>query len=89
MLVPPLVSSSLLKNSLFARQGPLVIGRLIMPGHRQDAQKGCPARPQRVKDRRRYPPHFVGPFARTMESGERINPSSTSASRISIGTLRI
>jgi hypothetical protein len=33
-----------------------------------------------VKARRRYPPHFVGPFARTMDPGERINPSSTSAS---------
>ncbi len=32
------------------------------------------------EDRRRYPPHFVGPFARTMDPGERINPSSTSAS---------
>ena len=33
-----------------------------------------------MKTRRRYPPHFVGPFARTMDPGERINPSSTSAS---------
>ena len=43
--------SSLLKNSVFARQGPLVIGRLIVPDYRQDAQEGCPARPQRAKRR--------------------------------------
>jgi hypothetical protein len=42
--------------------------------------KGCPARPQASRNRMRYPPHFVGPFARIMDPGERINPSRTSAS---------
>jgi len=32
------------------------------------------------EDRRRYPPHFVGLFASTMDLGERINPSRTSTS---------
>ena len=32
----------------------------------QDAQKGRSARPQASRNRRRYRPHFVGPFARTM-----------------------
>jgi hypothetical protein len=31
------------------------------------------------EDRRRYPPHFVGPFAHSMDLGERKNPSSASA----------
>ena len=44
-------SNSLLKNSVFARQGPLIIRRLIVPYCLQDAQKGCPARPQRAKRR--------------------------------------
>jgi hypothetical protein len=46
----------------------------------QDAQKGRSARPQASRNRRRYPPHFVGPFAPSMNLGERKNPSSTSAS---------
>jgi hypothetical protein len=29
----------------------------------EDAQKDCPARPQANRNRRRYRPHFVGPFA--------------------------
>jgi hypothetical protein len=57
-------------------------------------KKVRPTRPQASRNRRRYPPHFVRPFARTMDPGERINPSSTSTSalqppRISIGRLRI
>ena len=36
---------------------------------------------RRSKNRRRYRPHFVGPFAHTMDLGERKNPSSTSALR--------
>src|SRR4029077_18403685 len=59
----------------------------------QDAQKGqishppnpgaprrafSQARPQASRTRRRYRPHFVGPFARTMDLGERKNPSSIS-----------
>jgi hypothetical protein len=31
-----------------------------------------------VKTRRRYPPHFVEPFAHFMDLGERKDPSSTS-----------
>jgi hypothetical protein len=31
-----------------------------------------------VKARRRYPPHFVEPFAHFMDLGERKDPSSTS-----------
>jgi len=30
------------------------------------------------ENRRRYPPHFVGPFADSMDLGERENPSSAS-----------
>ncbi len=44
----------------------------------QDAQKVRPARPQANRNQRRYRPHSVGPFARTMNLGERKNPSSTS-----------
>ena len=44
----------------------------------QDAQKVCPARPQASRNRRRYRPHYVGPFARTIILGERKDPSSTS-----------
>jgi hypothetical protein len=36
---------------------------------------------RRSKIRRRYRPHFVGPFARSMDLGERKNTSSTSALR--------
>lgn len=32
-----------------------------------------------VKDRRRYPPHFVVPFAFLMDLGERKTPASVSA----------
>ena len=50
-----------------------------------------PAQPRRAKTRRstgkavasedprRYPPHFVGPFAHSMDLGERKNSSSASA----------
>ena len=34
------------------------------------------ARPQANRNRRRYRPHFVEPFACTMDLGERENPSS-------------
>jgi len=47
----------------------------------QDAQKVRPARPQANRNRRRYRPHFVGPFAHSMDLGERKNPSSTSLHR--------
>ena len=36
---------------------------------------------RRSKNRRRYRPHLVGPFARSMDLGERKNTSSTSALR--------
>ena len=41
------------------------------------------------EDRKRYRPHFVGPFARAMNLGERKTPACIPISRISIGTLRI
>ena len=46
----------------------------------EDAQKDRPARPQANRNRRRYQPHFVRPFAHSMNLGERKNPSSPSAS---------
>jgi hypothetical protein len=43
---------------------------------------GCSKRPfskaAASEDRRRYPPHFVEPFARTIDLGERKSPSSAS-----------
>jgi len=47
---------------------------------------GCSERPSSKaatsEDRRRYRPHFVGPFARTMGLGERKNPSSARPSEL-------
>jgi len=44
----------------------------------QDAQKGCPARPQRAKRRGGTFRTSCGPFAIRMNPGERISPSSSS-----------
>ena len=41
----------------------------------QDAQKGRPARPQRVKGLRRYIPHFVWAVRLATGIGERKSPS--------------
>jgi hypothetical protein len=41
------------------------------------------------EDRRRYPPHFVELFTRTMDLGEQKNPSRDSNFRESLRTLRI
>ena len=72
------ISSSLLKNSVFARQGPLKIRRLILPA---GCSKGLSSKVAASEEARRYVPHFVGPFALTMDLGERKSPSSASGLR--------
>jgi hypothetical protein len=56
----------------------------------QDAQKGCPARPQQAKWRGRTDRTSCEPFARYMDFGERKIPSSASDIREALfGTLSL
>lgn len=43
--------------------------------------KQAPSKAAASEDRGKYRPHFVGPFAHSMDLGERKNPSSTSLHR--------
>jgi len=49
----------------------------------QDAEKGRPARPQRAKSEE-VRTHFVGPFARAIDLGERKSPFNASDLRTTL-----
>ena len=67
---------------------------IFAAGTRENVPVGCSKTPSsKVRDeptpRRRYRPHFVGPFAHIINLGERKTDSSDSDLRESIGTLKI